>query len=39
MSAISNGIGSGATQNIGVAAALTEPWCEFLLVDVQLRQS
>ena len=39
MTSISQGIGSGATQNIAVSAALSEPWCEFLLVDVRLKQS
>ena len=39
MTSISKGIGSGATQNLPVSECLTEPWCEFLLVDVKLKQS
>ena len=39
MTAISEGIGSGATQEVSIAEVDEEPWCEFLQVNVKLAVS
>lgn len=39
MKSISEGIGSGATKELAITDCLSESWCEFLQVDVKLRQS
>lgn len=39
MTAISEGIGSGATQEVSISEVVEEPWCEFLQVDVKLDAS
>jgi len=39
MSTISEGIGSGAIQNLEIGDVINEPWCEFLCVDVNLQTS
>ena len=39
MTAISNGIGSGAVSEKGLSEVINEPWCEFLTVDVNLQTS
>lgn len=39
MTTISEGIGSGATQDLEVSDVINEPWCEFLNVDVKLETS
>ena len=39
MTAISEGIGSGATQEVSIAEVVEEPWCEFLQVNVKLAVS
>ena len=39
MTTISEGIGSGATQELNVGDVINEPWCEFLTVDVKLETS
>ena len=39
MTAISEGIGSGATQKKAIAEVVEEPWCEFLQVNVKLAVS
>jgi adenylate kinase len=36
MIAISEGIGSGATQEVKISDVVEEPWCEFLQVNVKL---
>ena len=39
MQSISDAIGSGAVKEVGIAEVITEPWCEFLSVDVKLMTS
>lgn len=39
MVAISEGIGSGATQEVKIQDVVEEPWCEFLQVNVKLQAS
>ena len=39
MSAISEGIGSGATKKLSVSAVIEEPWCEFMQVNVKMQAS
>ena len=39
MTTISEGIGSGAIQDLEIADVINEPWCEFLTVDVRLETS
>ena len=39
MTAISEGIGSGATQQMSISQVVEEPWCEFLQVNVKLTVS
>jgi len=39
MTAISNGIGSGAVAEMNLADVINEPWCEFLTMDIKLQTS
>ena len=39
MTAISEGIGSGATKEVSIAEVVEEPWCEFLQANVKLAVS
>jgi len=39
MLAISEGIGSGAINEVTMADVINEPWCEFMTVDVKLECS
>jgi hypothetical protein len=39
MTAISEGIGSGATQQLSISQVVDEPWCEFLQINVNLNVS
>jgi hypothetical protein len=39
MKAISEGIGSGAVNNIDLSDSIEEDWCEFLTLDIKLKTS
>lgn len=39
MTAISEGIGSGATKKLNVSEVVEEPWCEFMQVNVKMMAS
>jgi len=39
MQSISEGIGSGATQDVTMSEIINEPWCEFMSIDIRLKTS